>query len=226
MIRATAWAGIAWFLLSTSGILLLVIADLPERAMEAADVPAVLGAFAQQASLVLSALTLLLLSIICAGVFGVGVTRLLEPAAAIMGLTRAVFLIGITLFLFETLISVSLVQIAATPFENAAQDERLAWEIPLRVLMQVRNNGALLGSTLLSLSAILMGLGIASGVHILPKWGGWLVFISGLLGLAGSLTPLLSAVSSVRQAGLFGFALWGMITGFGLLRCAKASQSR
>lgn len=135
MIRATAWAGIAWFLLSTSGILLLVIADLPERAMEAADVPAVLGAFAQQASLVLSALTLLLLSIICAGVFGVGVTRLLEPAAAIMGLTRAVFLIGITLFLFETLISVSLVQIAATPFENAAQDERLAWEIPLRMLM-------------------------------------------------------------------------------------------
>jgi len=224
MIRITALAGIAWFILSTAGIMLLVVAELPEAAMEAADVEAVLGAFSQSANITLTALMLLLISIICAGVFGAGITQMLQPNAPSMGLARALLLVGVSLFLFETLISISLAQIAAAAFQGAPPEVKTAWEVPLRILMQLRNNGALLGSTLLSLSAVFLGWIDSSSASILPKWTGWLVLISGILGLVGSLTSIFPNLSSIRQAGLFGFALWGMIVAIGLLRSVQVTR--
>ena len=216
----TGICGILWCLLSMLALAILTTTDLSEPAMEAGDVHAVMMAMADNPAGAAAALYLFLVSIVFAAGFGVGMARLLAEEHSWLYFARAAVMIGATLFLIETMVSISLVQSAAAAYAGSSPGEQELLQVPIRSLMQFRNNGAWLGSTLLAVAALLFGAATLRQPRPLPRWPAWIITASGLLGITGSLTPFFPAFGTVRQIGLTAFSLWALIIGSMLLRPA------
>ena len=216
--RITGISGILWCLLSLLALLTITTTDLSEAAMEAGDVHTILTAMADNPRGSAAAFYLFLASIVFAAGFGVGIAGLLSEEHAWLHFARATMAIGATVFLMETIVSISLVQSAAAAYASSAPSEQKLLQVPLRALMQFRNNGAWLGSTLFTVAALMFGAATLCSTRRFPRWPACLVTASGLAGIAGTLTPFFPVFSTVRQIGLTGFSLWALIVGLMLLR--------
>ena len=216
--RITGFCGIAWFVVSLLALAVLSTTSLSETAMEAGDIDAIMTGMAANRSASIIALCLFVTSIVFAAGFGVGIADVLEGERRWLRNARLLVIIGATVFLLETLVSIGLAQVAAVPYAASEQAEQELLQVPLRALMQFRNNCALLGSTLLAIAALFFGAATLRKPGPLPRWSGLVIGGSGILGIAGSFTPLVPMLGTVRQTGLTGFSVWALITGVVLLR--------
>lgn len=222
--RMTGISGILWCVLSLLALGVLGTTDLSESAMEAGDVGAVMTAMADNPAGSAAALYLFLVSIVFAAGFGAGMARLLAEEHSWVHLAGAAMTVGTVIFLVETMVSIGLAQAAAAAWADSAPDKQKLLEIPIRFLMQFRNNGAWLGSDLLAIAALLFG--AATLRRPFPRWPAWIVIASGLLGVAGSLTPFFPMFGTARQIGLTGFSTWALIVGLMLLRHPRGPEGR
>ena len=215
MQRMTGVCGILWCVLSLAALAVLGTTNLSEPAMEAGDVDAIMTAMADNPAGSAAALYLFLASIVFAAGFGVGMARILAEEHQWIHLAGVAMTVGTVVFLIETMVSIGLVQAAAGAWVGSGPDKQILLEMPIRSLMQFRNNGAWLGSDLLAIAAILFG--AATWRRPFPRWSSWIVIASGLLCVVGSLTPFFPMFGAVRQIGLTGFAAWAVIVGSMLL---------
>ncbi len=220
----TGASGVLWCALSLLALATLTTTDLSEPAMEAGDVHAIMTAMADNPGGSVTALYLFLASIVCAAGFGTGMAQLMAGRHPSLHLARAAVVIGTAVFLIETMVSISLAQAASTAYAAAAPAEQELLRTPIHALMQFRNNGAYLGSTLLAVAALLFGAAALRRPEPFPRWTAYIVTASGLLGIAGSLTPFFPAFSSIRQMGLTAFSVWALVVGFLLLRGAREPE--
>ena len=218
----TGVSGILWCLLSLLALAVLGTTDLSEPAIEAGDVGAVMAAMAENPAGSAAALYLFLISIVFAAGFGAGMARLLAEEYSWIHLAGATMMIGTVLFLVETMVSIGLAQATAMSWAVSAPAEQALLEVPIRFLMQFRNNGAWLGSDLLAIAALLFG--VATLGQPFPRWLAWIAISSGILGVAGSLTPFFPMFGVARQCGLTGFSFWALIIGSMLLRHPPAPE--
>ncbi len=184
----------------------LATTDLSEPAMEAGDVHAIMTAMAGNPGGSVTALYLFLASIVCAAGFGTGMAQLMTGRHPSLHLARAAMLLGTGVFLIEAMVSISLAQAASAAYVAAPPGEQKILRVPIGALMQFRNNGAWLGSTLLAVAALLFGAAALRWPGPFPRWSAYIVAASGFLGIAGSLTPFFPALSPVRQFGLTVFS--------------------
>ncbi len=168
--RMTGICGILWCVLSLLALAALTTTNLSEPAMEAGNVRMVMTAMAENPNGSATTLYLFLASIVFATGFGAGMARLLAENGSWVHLAGTAMVIGATVFLIETIVSLSLVQVAANAWSGGTTDERKLLEVPLRSLMQFRNNGAWLGSDLLAISALLFGAATLCRPGPFPRW--------------------------------------------------------
>ncbi len=213
MVRFSAVSGVIWFVVSTIGIVFFAVSGLSEEAMEAVDAAEIMGAMAANPSSVLTALVLILLSLTFATLFCAGTAEVIGTARSNTSAAEGLLLVGIVIFMIETMTSVALTQMTAAAYDQANLDQRATMDVFVRTLMQFRNAGALMGSTLLATASILLGLVVLQRKSEMPRWLGFLALGGGLVGLIGSLTPIFPMLSSARQAGLIALPFWAAIVG-------------
>lgn len=156
----------------------------------------------------LAALIVILFSLICATVFSSGLPTNLATSVAETRIAQSLIIVGVMIFIMESMVSIALVPIAAPGFVQAGAEVQRQLELPIQTLMQFRNNGAILGSTVLGLGAMSLGWLVRGGKTGLPIWMAWFALVGGLAGVLGVLTPMLSAFSPIRQGGLIALPLW------------------
>ena len=84
-------------------------------------------------------------------------------------------------------------------------------------LIYFRDATALLASVMVAITGLLFGVAMLR-VQGWPRWIGWLVLISGVLGLLGGFYPFVAALSFVRAISHLLYAFWAMVVGIKLLR--------
>lgn len=223
--RYTAIGGILFLVFSIVAIGMTASTGLTEQALEMGDVQNVLTIIAGHLGTVVAAMWLFNIANICMAVFGIGLAALLEEAHPWIRFASLLVVLSVAGFLLETTMTIGFAQGLAPAYASASGTEKAAIGASALALIYFRDATALLSGVLVAVTGLMFGLAVLR-VQAWPRWIGWLVLISGVLGLLGGFYPFVAALSFVRAISHLLFAFWAMVVGIKLLRYASGRPNQ